>query len=159
MRILGVDPGTIVLGFAVLEEQNNNARVVEYGCLKFSAKQPFPQRLKSIYDGLSGVIDTYKPDEFAIEDLFYAENAKVAIKMGHARGVAILAAVNNAIPTSEYTPKEIKQSVVGSGAASKVQVQKMVQQILRLQEPPEPLDASDALAVALCHLHRRDRTR
>jgi len=157
VRILGVDPGTIILGFAVVEEIKKECRAVDFGCLKFSMKAPFPQRLKAIYDGLTEVIEKYRPDEFAIENLFYAENAKVAIKMGHARGVAILAAVNKQIPTSEYTPKEIKQSVVGNGSASKQQVQKMVQQILSLREVPVPYDASDALAVALCHVHRMER--
>ena len=125
-------------------------------CLKLSAKIDFANRLKRIYDEICHVISEYKPDEFAIESLYYAENAKVAIKMGHARGVAILAAVNNQVPTSEYSPREIKQSVVGNGAASKQQVQAMVQRLLKLRELPQPYDASDALAVALCHSHRCD---
>lgn len=159
MRILGVDPGTVVVGFGVVETQAKGYRVLDFGCLKFSSRQPFPQRLKSIYDGLTDIIVKYRPDACAIENLFYAENAKVAIKMGHARGVAILAAVNKHIPTSEYTPREIKQSVVGNGAASKLQVQKMVQQLLNLSEAPEPFDAADALAIALCHVHRMENPR
>lgn len=154
MRVIGVDPGTLVLGFGVLEKSDNDCQALDFGCLRISSKESFPSRLKKIYDKVSSVINRYKPDEFAIEDLFYAQNARVAIKMGHARGVAILAAVNHEIPTSEYSPREIKQSVVGNGAASKEQVQRMIQELLNLQELPEPLDASDALAVALCHLHR-----
>lgn len=154
MRILGVDPGTVVTGFGILQKDGTGYEVIDFGCVKLSPKEDFPNRLKKIYDELSLVIDRYQPDEFAIEDLFYAENAKVALKMGHARGVAILAAVNHQIPTSEYSPREIKQAVVGNGGASKEQVQRMIQQLLKLQQPPEPIDASDALAVAICHLHR-----
>ncbi len=156
MRILGVDPGTLVTGFGVLEENGSGCKVLDFGCLKISSRDDFPKRLKKIYDGLSDVIKRHRPDEFAIEDLFYAENAKVALKMGHARGVAILAAANHQIPTAEYSPREVKMSVVGNGGASKQQVQKMIQHLLKLQEPPEPIDASDALAVAICHLHRME---
>jgi crossover junction endodeoxyribonuclease RuvC len=153
MRILGVDPGTVVTGFGIIEKRGNDYFIVDYGCINLSSQEFFHKRLQIIYKEISRVISQHKPDEFAIEDLFYAENAKVALKMGHARGVAILAAVNHQIPTSEYSPREIKQSVVGNGGASKQQVQKMVQQLLRMSEVPEPYDASDALAVALCHLH------
>ncbi len=154
MRILGVDPGSVVLGFGVLESNGGGCRLVDFGCLRLSSKEAFPQRLKRIYDEVSRVIELYQPDQFVIEDLFHAHNVQAALKMGHARGVAILAAVNHAIPTSEYSPREIKLSVVGNGAASKQQVQHMVGQLLHLQQLPEPLDASDALAVALCHFHR-----
>ncbi len=157
MRVLGVDPGTITVGFGILEEINGSYQTIDFGCLKFSSKELFANRLKKIYDGLTEIIVQYKPDEFAIEDLFYAENVKVALKMGHARGVAILAAVNQRVPSSEYSPREIKQSVVGNGAASKQQVQGMVKQLLGLQTLPEPFDVSDALAVALCHIHRMER--
>ena len=157
MRVLGVDPGTITVGFGILEETNGSYQTIDFGCIKLSSKELFANRLKKIYDGLTEIIDQYRPDEFAIEDLFYAENVKVALKMGHARGVAILAAVNHRVPSSEYSPREIKQSVVGNGAASKQQVQRMVKQLLGLQILPEPFDVSDALAVALCHIHRRDR--
>jgi len=154
MRILGVDPGTLVTGFGVLEKNGSEYKVLDFGCVKLSSRDGFPKRLKKIYDELSNVIKRHRPDEFAIEDLFYAENAKVALKMGHARGVAILAAANHQIPTAEYSPREVKMSVVGNGGASKQQVQKMIQQLLKLQQPPEPIDASDALAVAICHSHR-----
>lgn len=151
-----MDPGTVVTGFGVLEKTGNRCIALNYGCIKLSSKQPFPKRLLKIYNEISKVISEYRPDEFAIEEVFYAENAKVALKMGHARGVAILAAANQEIPTSEYSPREIKQAVVGNGGASKQQVQRMVQTILNLTSPPEPYDVADALAVALCHLHRVD---
>ncbi len=154
MRILGVDPGTLVTGFGILEENGSGYKILDFGCVKLSSRDGFPKRLKKIYDELSIVIERHRPDEFAIEDLFYAENAKVALKMGHARGVAILAAVNHQIPTAEYSPREVKMAVVGNGGASKQQVQKMIQHLFKLREPPEPIDASDALAVAICHLHR-----
>jgi len=154
MRILGVDPGTLITGFGVLEANGSGYKVLDFGCVKLSSRDDFPTRLKKIYDELSNVIKRHRPDEFAIEDLFYAENAKVALKMGHARGVAILAAANHQIPTGEYSPREVKMSVVGNGGASKQQVQKMIQHLLKLPQPPEPIDASDALAVAICHLHR-----
>lgn len=157
MRILGVDPGTMVIGYGIVENDKGDCCTIDFGSLKLSSKDSFPLRLKKIYDGISAIIVQHQPDEFAIEDLFYAANAKVAIKMGHARGVAILAAVNHQLPMSEYTPREIKQSVVGNGAASKEQVQRMIKQLLNLSSVPEPLDASDALAVALCHLHRLER--
>lgn len=156
MRILGVDPGTLVTGFGLLEKNGNGYKVLDFGCVKLSSRENFPKRLKKIYDELSNVIKRHRPNEFAIEDLFYAENAKVALKMGHARGVAILAAVNHQIPTAEYSPREVKMAVVGNGGASKQQVQKMVQHLLKLQQPPEPIDASDALAVAICHFHRME---
>lgn len=154
MRILGVDPGIIVTGFGVLERKGYESVALDYGCIKLSVQEQFPKRLLKIYNQISRVISQYLPDEFAIEDLFYAENAKVALKLGHARGVAMLAAAVHQIPVSEYSPREIKQSVVGSGSASKEQVQRMVKDLLRLKFLPEPFDAADALAVALCHCHR-----
>lgn len=154
MRILGVDPGTVVTGYGILETNGRALKTLDLGCVRLASKDSFAIRLKRIYDGLSAVIEEYNPDHFAIEDLFYAKNAKVALKMGHARGVAILAAVNHQIPTAEYSPREIKQSVVGNGGASKEQVQRMIQQVLNLPDLPEPIDAADALAVAVCHLHR-----
>lgn len=113
-----------------------------------------PLRLKNIHSGLCAVIDRYKPDEFAIESAFYGKNAQSALKLGHARGVSILAAVTQEIPTTEYSPREIKKAVVGNGAASKEQVQFMVKSILHLSGSRMLHDTSDALAVALCHLHR-----
>ncbi|MFQ5648393.1 MAG: crossover junction endodeoxyribonuclease RuvC [bacterium] len=154
MRVLGLDPGTLIMGFGVIERNGREPRVLDYGCLRLSSKEAFPLRLKKIYDEVVRLVEHFLPDEFAIESLFYAKNPKVAIKMGHARGVAIVAAVNHQIPAVEYTPREIKQAIVGNGAASKEQVQRMLCHLLHLRQVPEPLDASDALAVALCHMHR-----
>ncbi len=155
MRVLGLDPGTRVMGFGVIETNGGEPRVLDCGCLRLSSKDAFPERLRKIYAEVCRIVETYRPDEFAIENLFYAKNPKVAIKMGHARGVAIVAAVNHRIPAAEYSPREIKLSVAGNGAASKEQVQRMVGHLLHLRELPEPFDVSDALAVALCHFHRR----
>lgn len=159
MRILGVDPGLTTTGFGILEKQGNEYLAIDFGGIKFNPQEKFPIRLKKIYAEICNVIDRFQPDEFAIEEVFYADNVKVALKMGHARGVAILAAVNHRLPTFEYSAKEIKQSVVGNGGASKEQVQRMVQQLLNLPSRPEPHDAADALAVALCHLHRVESRR
>ncbi len=154
MRVLGIDPGTLALGFGVIENDSGEPRAVEFGCLKLRAQEPFAIRLKKIYHEISAIIERCQPDEFAIESLFYARNAQVAIKMGHARGVVIVAAANHDLSASEYAPREIKLSVAGTGSASKEQVQRMIQHLLHLPKPPEPLDASDALAVALCHSFR-----
>jgi len=159
MRVLGIDPGTLAVGFGLVEDGPGDPRFVEFGCIRVSSKQAFSLRLKKIYDEISKIIEQFHPDEFAIESLFYAKNAQVAIKMGHARGVALVAAANHEIPTAEYSPREIKLSVVGNGSASKEQVQRMITQLLRLPSLPEPLDASDALAVALCHAFRRGNKR
>jgi len=154
MRVLGVDPGTLVVGFGVLEMAGGRTQVLDFGCVRLRSSQAFPERLKKIYDEITRVVCQFDPEHMAIESLFYAKNPKVAIKMGHARGVVMVAAANQAVPTSEYSPREIKLSVAGNGAASKEQVQRMLKQILNLRELPQPLDASDALAAALCHVHR-----
>jgi crossover junction endodeoxyribonuclease RuvC len=152
--ILGVDPGTLVTGYGVIEATGRGARVIEYDVIKNRSESSMPLRLKSIFAVLSDVIDRLHPDEFAIETAFYGKNAQSALKLGHARGVSILAAVSREIPTSEYSPREVKKAVVGNGGASKEQVQAMVQTLLRLKETPKLFDATDALAVALCHFQR-----
>ncbi|HCA78153.1 MAG TPA: crossover junction endodeoxyribonuclease RuvC [Bacteroidetes bacterium] len=149
--ILGVDPGTLITGFGVIEARGGTVRVLEYDVVRNQSDQSMPIRLKAIYTALCKVIDRFHPDEFAIETAFYGKNAQSAMKLGHARGVSILAAVNYEIPTSEYSPREVKRSVAGTGAASKDQVSYMVQSILKLKTPPRFYDATDALAVALCH--------
>jgi len=132
--ILGVDPGTLVTGYGVIEATGRGARVIEYDVIKNRSESSMPLRLKSIFAVLSDVIDRLHPDEFAIETAFYGKNAQSALKLGHARGVSILAAVSREIPTSEYSPREVKKAVVGNGGASKEQVQAMVQTLLRLKE-------------------------
>ena len=154
MIILGVDPGTLVTGFGVIEAERGTYSVLTYTIVKNSGTLSMPIRLKRIYDRLCEIINQYHPDEFAIVTAFYGKNVQSALKIGHARGVSILAAVNYEIPTTEYSPREVKKAVTGNGAASKQQVQFMVQNQLKLRETPKYFDASDALAVALCHSFR-----
>jgi len=155
MIILGVDPGTITTGYGIIEVESGQATVLDVDIVRNRATRSMPVRLKSIYDRLCTVIDKYHPDEFAIETAFYGKNAQSALKIGHARGVSILAAVNRQIPTAEYSPRAVKRAVVGNGAASKQQVQYMVKSLLRLRAAPRVYDASDALAVALCHWYHQ----
>lgn len=159
MIILGVDPGTLVTGYGVIEESHGKFRVLAFDVIKNRSQQSMPIRLRAIYSTLCKVIERYHPDEFAIETAFYGKNAQSAMKLGHARGVSILAAVNSEIPTSEYSPREVKRAVVGSGAASKDQVSYMIQSILNLKSAPKYYDATDALAVALCHYHKSGKPR
>lgn len=154
MIILGVDPGTLVTGYGVIESRNGSFRLLEYDVVRNTSDKKMPIRLKAIYSKLCEVIDRYHPDEFAIETAFYGKNAQSALKIGHARGVSILAAVNHEIPTTEYSPREVKRAVVGNGAASKDQVSYMVRSLLKLRAAPKFYDATDALAVAICHFHR-----
>ncbi len=153
MRILGIDPGIAIVGFGIIEYDNVKFKVIDYGAITSPAHTPTPSRLKMIYDDINYVIDKYKPDEIAIEELFYNNNAKTVINVGQARGVLILAGENHNIPVFEYTPLQVKQGVVGYGRAVKKQVQEMVKNILGLKEVPKPDDTADALAIAICHAH------
>lgn len=154
MKILGVDPGTLITGFGIIEVERSKYSVLTYDIVKNSKNDSLPIRLKRIYDRLCEIINQYNPDEFAIETAFYGKNIQSALKIGHARGVSILAAVNYEIPTTEYSPREIKKAVTGNGAASKQQVRLMVQSQLKLYKVQKYFDTSDALAVALCHSYR-----
>ena len=153
MRVMGIDPGSICTGFGIVEEVKGDLHAVHWSSVRSSPKDAFPKRLKHIYDELVIAMREYSPDVVVIEDLFYATNVKTVIKLGQTRGVAILAAANSGLQIAEYSPLEIKQSVVGYGRADKNQVQDMVTTLLRLKEKPNPLDASDALAAAICHIH------
>jgi len=153
MRVMGIDPGSLCTGYGIVEETGGRLTSVHFGSIASKAKSPFEQRLKSIYDGLASTIEEFQPDAIAVEDIFFAANAKSTIKLGQTRGVALLAAAQAEVTLAEYTPLEVKQSVVGYGRADKRQVRDMVTAILKLQQKPEPLDVSDALAVAICHLH------
>lgn len=155
MRVMGIDPGSNCTGYGIVESTQNRLEGIHWGSIKSKPKASFPERLKTIYDVLTGVIQEFEPDIVAVEDLFFAVNAKSTIKLGQTRGVALLAAVNAGLTLAEYTPLEIKQSLVGYGRADKNQVRDMVTALLRLKKKPEPFDASDALAVAICHLHNR----
>ncbi|KKL85418.1 hypothetical protein LCGC14_1954940 [marine sediment metagenome] len=155
MRILGIDPGTIITGYGVVEDNNGNLSLIDYGTITSGRKDSFPDRLKRIYDGLNEVIKKHKPGHVAVEKVFYGKSVKAAIKIGEGRGIAILCAASAGIPVFEYAPTVVKKAVVGSGSAQKVQVQEMVRVILNLPKCPEQFDASDALAIAICHCHRR----
>ena len=154
MVILGVDPGTIFTGFGIIRHENNTFTKIHHGLIKLSSTKSLSQKLEIIYDELDRVIKLYKPDEFSIETAFYGKNVQSAMKLGYARGVCLLVAIHNNLPASEYSPREIKKSVVGNGAASKEQVFFMISTLLNLKNVKMRFDESDALAVALCHAFR-----
>lgn len=153
MRVLGIDPGSVSSGYGIVDEEGSSLFFVEAGGIAASSKLAFPQRLHKIYHGYRDVIERHRPDFVSVESLFFAKNVQSALKLGQARGVAILAAVDSSIPIFEYSASEIKQSVVGYGQAEKSQVQQMVKALLKLADLPKPHDASDALAAAICHIH------
>jgi len=149
--ILGIDPGIAITGYGVIKTQGNSFKILEYGVIRSSKEMETARRLQEIYQGVDQIIDLYKPETMAIEELFFNKNAKTALIVGQARGVAMLAAYQRSVSVYEYTPLQVKQAVVGYGRAEKQQVQFMVKSILNLQEIPRPDDAADALAIAICH--------
>lgn len=153
MIILGIDPGYAIVGFGVLEYKNNHFSVIDYGAITTDAGTPFNTRLEYIYDELTAILQKFRPDAMAIEKLFYNSNAKTVIDVSQARGVIMLAAQKCGVPAFEYTPLQVKQSVVGYGRAEKKQVQEMIKRILFLEKVPKPDDTADALAMAICHGH------
>jgi crossover junction endodeoxyribonuclease RuvC len=153
MIILGVDPGTATTGYGVLRKVGDRLEVMAYGPILTSSKLPAAERLKSIHDQLSRIVDANNPETLVIERLFFAKNETTALAVGRASGVVLLLAAQRGLATQEYTPLEVKQAVVGYGAADKKQVQFMVQKILNLPEQPKPDDVADALALAICHAH------
>ncbi len=153
MRIFGIDPGSERTGYGCVETDGSRHRLLTSGAISSAALTAFPLRLLAIHSRLTALLAEYHPDCVAIEDLFHAKNARSALKLGHARGVAMLAAVEAGVPLAEYTPAEVKRAVVGYGRAEKHQVQHMVKLILGLAELPVPHDAADAIAVAICHVH------
>ncbi len=153
MIILGIDPGYAIVGYGVLDYKNNHFTVVDYGAILTDAHTPFNIRLEKIYDDLTRIIEKYKPVAMSVEKLFYNNNAKTVIDVSQARGVIMLAAQKNGVQTYEYTPLQVKQSVVGYGRADKKQVQEMTRRILALEKVPKPDDTADALAMAICHAH------
>ena len=158
MIVLGVDPGTLITGYGVIETRNGKLKILDCGAVQNKSQTPMPKRLKLIYETLNKVTKRYHPDEFSIETAFYGKNAQSALKLGHARGVAMLTAITRNIPTYEYSPREVKKAIVGNGAASKEQVQYMVKTLLKLKELPKHYDVTDALAVAICHIQRKQST-
>lgn len=154
MVILGVDPGTTITGYGVVKFGKNNFKRLAHGSIKLPANKTLPEKLEIIYNELIKLINLYKPDEFAIETAFYGKNVQSAMKIEYARGVSLLAAVHSKVPSSEYSPGEVKKAVVGKGSASKEQVGYMVKAILKLKRVKFKPDESDALAIALCHAFR-----
>jgi len=148
---MGIDPGIAILGYGVLEYKGNSYKVIDYGAVTTDAGTPMSQRLSIIHKELSELIMKYKPEAFAIEELFFNKNIKTALTVGHARGVAVVAAANLGVPIYEYTPLQVKQAIAGYGRAEKKQMQQMVKILLNLKEVPKPDDVADALAVAICH--------
>lgn len=152
MIILGVDPGTILMGYGVLESTNDSTTMIDCGVLATKAGSPIGERLSFLYKRLGEIISEFTPDAVAVEQPFFAKNAKSALAIGRAQAIAILAAANRDLPVYEYTPTQVKQRVSNYGASSKEQIQEMVKLQLGLSELPQPNDAADALAVALCHI-------
>ena len=154
MIILGIDPGTNITGYGIIKYEKSACKKIASGIIRLPSSKPIPSRLKIIYEELNNLMKKYKPDEFAIETAFYGKNVQSAMKIGYARGVSILAAVHNEIPTNEYSPREVKKSVVGKGAASKEQVSYMIRSLLNIKANGIKSDETDALAIALCHAFR-----
>jgi len=151
MIILGIDPGLATLGYGVIEVVNDRRRMVTFGTLTTPAGQPMPQRLRAIFQGMNQLMDIYRPDDVAFEELFFSKNITTGMAVSAARGVALVAVVQRTDNLYEYTPMQIKQAVTGYGGADKRQVQQMVKMLLNMQEIARPDDAADALAVALTH--------
>jgi crossover junction endodeoxyribonuclease RuvC len=153
MIVLGIDPGTAITGYGVVRGEPYGAlALVECGVIRTSARDPLPVRLREIYEDVRGLIERHQPEALAVEDVFYSRNVRTTIVLGHARGVVLLAGEQASLPVHEYPPAEVKKSVVGTGAATKEQVQFMVTRLLRLRAAPQPSDAADAAAVALAHI-------
>ena len=157
MIVLGIDPGTAVTGYGVVYgERMQTPRLIECGIIRTKPRDSLAKRLQEIHAGIVELIQRHHPDVMAVEDVFYARNVRTTIVLGHARGVVLLAAANASLVIAEYPPAEIKKAVVGTGAATKEQVQFMVTRLLRLKTPPQPADASDGVAAALAHVLRID---
>lgn len=153
MKIIGIDPGTLHTGYGIINYEKNEVSLIHADVINTPAKKDLSERLKVIYDEVNKLIKLYQPDEFAIETAFYGKNIQSALKLGHARGVSFLAAAHNNLAVNEYSPREIKRSVVGNGAATKEQVHYMIKNILKINEDIK-FDISDALAIAICHAFR-----
>ena len=151
MIILGIDPGIAIVGYGFLELKGNSYKVLDYGAITTEAKVPLPERLDAIYEEMNELIERYKPDDIAFEELFFNKNVKTAITVAQARGVEVLSAKESGAGLYEYTPLQVKQAIVGYGRATKNQVQEMVRIILNLEKVPKPDDVADALAVAITH--------
>lgn len=156
MIILGIDPGYAILGYGIIEKKGNSFRPIHYGAVTTPKDMPMDRRLEHLYDELREIIEEYRPQAASIEQLYFNNNAKTAINVGQARGVAVLACIKGGLEIAEYTPLQIKQALVGYGRADKKQVQFMVKTMLNLPSVPKPDDTADALAAAICHGHSAD---
>ena len=153
MLVLGIDPGTAITGYGLVREDEEGLTLVDYGVITTAAGRPLPERLQAIYQGLADVARKHQPQQAAVEELFFSRNVRTALSVGHARGVTLLALVDAGLAIHEYKPLEIKQAITGYGGAGKQQMQEMVRLLLNLDAVPEPDDAADAVAVAVCHIH------
>lgn len=153
MIIVGIDPGLATAGFGVIQKENDRIMPVSYGCIRTSSKKPNPERLMELYNEINALFEKYSPSEIAVEKLFFTNNITSAMCVSEARGVIFLAAQQKNIPITEYTPKQIKQAITGSGRADKKQMQEMIKRLLGLDEIPKPDDAADGLSIALCHIN------
>lgn len=153
MRVLGIDPGTAITGYGVVEEAGGELKALTFGVIRTPAGQPLPLRLQRIYQVVKDLATTWEPSSAAVEELFFSSNVRTAMSVGQARGVVLLALADAGLTAVEYTPSATKQAVTGYGKADKAQMQEMTRLLLGLQEAPQPDDAADALAIAICHLH------
>ena len=153
MRVLGIDPGSETLGWGVVEGSGLKFSLVDYGTVRSNPRQAFSKRLHNVYRGVEEIFERYRPELLSIEEAFYAVNVGVALKLGQVRGVMLLLAEQRGVEIAEYSPRLIKQTVVGYGNAEKHQVQEMVRLLLKMKTAPTPHDAADALAIAICHFH------
>jgi crossover junction endodeoxyribonuclease RuvC len=153
MLVLGIDPGTAITGYGLVRKEGDDLTLVDYGTITTSKQMRLPQRLQTIYHELGEIVSRHRPSAVAVEKLFFSKNVRTALSVGQARGVALLAVADAEVPCHEYTPLQVKQSVVGYGRATKEQIQQLVKMLLGLDFVPEPDDAADAIAVAICHIH------
>ena len=153
MLVLGIDPGTAITGYGLVKGEDDDLSLVAYGAITTSSDWRLPERLQRIYRELTALIEDQQPTAVAVEELFFSKNVRTALSVGQARGVALLAAANAGLPIHEYTPLQVKQAITGYGRATKDQVQQMVRMLLALDSVPQPDDAADAIAVAICHIH------
>lgn len=155
MIVLGIDPGLATTGYGVINSKNGKLEVINYGCILTKSSLPLSTRLRTIYHETKKLIITYKPDAVVIEEIFFCKNVKTGLQIGHVRGVIMLAVIEANIEPAEYTPLQVKQALTGFGKADKKQIQEMVKILLNLKVIPKPDDAADALAAAICHIHKR----
>jgi crossover junction endodeoxyribonuclease RuvC len=153
MLVLGIDPGTAITGYGLVKGEDDDLTLVTYGAITTSSDQPLPKRLQRIFQQLTALLAERQPAAVAVEELFFSKNVRTALSVGQARGVVLLAAANAGLPIHEYTPLQVKQAITGYGRATKDQVQQMVRILLALESVPQPDDAADAIAVAICHIH------